>query len=113
MNEKYYRFDLNGYDMFQYTTYDKDGKYGWHMDTRLDKGNDQQTRKLSMTLLLNDDFEGGDFMINEGSEQKPTKVEMKKGRAIFFPSFMIHQVTPVTSGIRKSLVVWVVGPKFK
>jgi PKHD-type hydroxylase len=32
---------------------------------------------------------------------------------IIFPSFMIHRVAPVTKGKRKSVVVWVTGPKFK
>jgi PKHD-type hydroxylase len=32
---------------------------------------------------------------------------------IFFPSFMLHEVKPVTEGLRKSIVVWVEGPKFK
>jgi PKHD-type hydroxylase len=114
-NERYYQFDLNGYDSFQYTTYDKTGKYGWHMDTAMgiDPRNNQQTRKLSLILALNDDFVGGEFQINVGEEKKPDIVPMKKGKAIIFPSFMIHQVTPVKKGIRKSLVVWVQGPKFR
>jgi PKHD-type hydroxylase len=70
-------------------------------------------RKLSLSLLLNDDFEGGEFHINQGNEKQPIIVPTKKGRAILFPSFMIHRVTPVTKGIRRSLVVWVLGPKFQ
>jgi PKHD-type hydroxylase len=114
-NERYYQFDLNGYESFQYTTYDKTGKYGWHMDTAIGvaPGNMQQTRKLSLTLCLNDDYVGGEFQINTGNEKEPETLPRKKGRAFIFPSFMIHQVTPVKKGVRKSLVVWVVGPKFK
>ena len=41
------------------------------------------------------------------------EVITKYGRAVLFPSFLCHRVKPVTKGIRKSLVVWVVGPKFK
>ena len=73
------------------------------------------TRKLSIGMLLNEpgvDFDGGDFMINTSREKNSYKLEMKKGRLVFFPSFMLHTVTPVTRGIRKSLVVWVTGPKF-
>ena len=40
------------------------------------------------------------------------EVITKYGRAVLFPSFLCHRVKPVTKGIRKSLVVWVVGPKF-
>lgn len=115
-NEKYYNFDLNGYSDIQYTTYDsnKIGRYDWHTDIGFgelfDKNSD--TRKLSLTLNLNDDYEGGEFEINVGKESNPIKCETKKGRAIIFPSFVVHRVTPVTKGVRKSLVIWVVGPKF-
>ena len=63
-----------------------------------------------MTLLLNDDFEGGDFEINLS---QPEKIDVRKGRAIFFPSHILHRVTPVTKGTRKSLVIWVEGPRWK
>jgi PKHD-type hydroxylase len=66
-----------------------------------------------MTLCLNENYEGGYFQINVGKESEPLFIQAKKGRAIFFPSFMIHRVTPVTLGTRRSLVVWVLGPKFK
>ena len=113
-NEQYYNFHLNGYYQFQYTTYDANGRYDWHTDMSFGQkyGSDAEPRKLSMSLLLNDDFEGGEFEINSGKEEEADKVPMYKGRVVLFPSFMIHRVTPVTKGIRKSLVVWVVGPKF-
>lgn len=114
-NEQFYNFHLNGYGSFQYTTYDQNGRYDWHTDVAFDKnfGNDAQPRKLSLTLLLNDDFEGGEFQINTGKEETPVIVPMHKGRAVLFPSFMIHRVTPITKGVRKSLVVWTLGPKFQ
>jgi PKHD-type hydroxylase len=117
MNKQYYGFDLNGYLSFQYTTYtaEEKGRYDWHTDMSFGKayGDDVEPRKLSMTLLLNEDFEGGEFQINMSKEDSPEIVHVPKGRAIFFPSFMIHRVTPVTRGIRKSMVVWVLGPKFR
>ena len=92
--------------------------YDWHKDMieGSTRGDDMLfTRKLSMVLLLNDpsEFEGGQFQINTGSEKRATEVVMKKGRLVAFPSWVIHRVLPVTSGIRQSLVVWGVGPKFK
>lgn len=114
-NEMFFGFTLNGYDSFQYTTYDaeKNGNYGWHMDMNLgSRTEDFEPRKLSMTLLLNDDFEGGNFEIALGDQTHPTVLPAKKGRALLFPSFVLHRVTPITKGIRRSLVVWCVGPKF-
>ena len=74
------------------------------------------TRKLSLTFLLSEpnvDFEGGDFQIVLAQENQAQTIEMKKGRIIAFPSFVLHRVTPVTKGERKSIVIWVEGPKFK
>jgi len=115
-NESYYNFNLNGFSTFQYTTYtaEQQGRYDWHTDMIFSSHyrDEFQTRKLSITLLLNDDFEGGEFQINIGKESNPTIVPVPKGRAIFFPSFLLHRVTSITKGIRKSIVVWVLGPKF-
>ncbi len=113
----FYGFNLNGYEWFQYTTYRAEdrGRYDWHADMEFGTSHapDIESRKLSLTLCLNDDFEGGQFQINSGREEIPIIVPAPKGRVIAFPSFMIHRVTPVTKGIRRSLVVWVVGPKFQ
>ena len=75
----------------------------------------QETRKLTLILLLSEpdvDFTGGELQINTGREEHAKTVEMLRGRIVAFPSFMIHQVKPVITGIRKSIVVWIEGPKF-
>jgi PKHD-type hydroxylase len=119
LNDQFYNLNLNGYDAFQYTSYDsaESGTYDWHIDTHLGHenlpSNMHEPRKLSLSLLLNDpekDYEGGDFLVNDGQEKK---VEFKKGRAVAFPSWLLHKVSPVTKGFRKSLVIWVTGPKWQ
>jgi PKHD-type hydroxylase len=117
VNDRYYNFNLNGYSTYQYGTYDSDhaAQYNWHMDTFFGPivekfSAEHETRKLSLSLLLNDNFEGGEFQMNLG--ETPETIEFKKGRILLFPSFLTHRVARVTSGIRKSLVVWVTGPKF-
>lgn len=116
VNDRFYNFNLNGYEMIQYTTYNENdkGEYKWHMDASVQEPivDNGMHRKLSMTFLLNDDFEGGEFQLNTGRQEFPETVPCRKGRAIFFPSFMLHRVTPVTKGTRRSLVIWVIGPKF-
>jgi PKHD-type hydroxylase len=124
LNERFYEFNLNGFESFQYTVYNANkknpGKYDYHMDTimGLDKPIEMlETRKLSISLILSDpdEYEGGDFYIQTGSpdQDKLLKMEQVKGRCLAFPSFMIHGVAPVTKGTRRSIVVWVEGPKFK
>lgn len=123
INEEYYGFDLYGYDTFQYTVYDgmNQGHYDWHSDLLygIDLGDTLHssiTRKLTMVMLLNEpdvDFTGGEFQLNVGRESEAATINMKKGSVILFPSFVLHRVKPVLSGVRKSLVIWVEGPKFR
>ena len=58
---------------------------------------------------LNFDFEGGDFEIRGKDDRVP---KLEEGSIIVFPSFLEHRVTPVTEGIRYSLVSWFVGPPY-
>lgn len=114
INDESYNFDLVGFDKFQYAEYNHDGsKYNAHMDCFLGKKDVNLIRKLSLSLLLSDpekDFDGGKLEIST-SQFRDTK--QKKGTIVLFPSFILHRVTPVTRGNRKSIVVWVLGPKFK
>ena len=94
--------------------------FDWHSDLLygLSLGNtkNQDTRKLSVVMLLNEpdvDFTGGDFLVTTGKERYAEKIQFQKGMLLAFPSFMIHKVTPILSGVRKSLVIWVEGPKFR
>lgn len=115
MNDRWYNMDLNGYEFFQYTTYgeEEQGRYDWHMDMHLADSRDQyQPRKFSLSLMLNDDYEGGELQFNVDGEYAPQVAQKKVGRVIAFPSYIFHRVTPVVKGTRKSIVVWVVGPKF-
>lgn len=125
VNSDFYRYDLTGFDSFQYTVYSNTGDtYGFHQDMIMGNKfpNDMNVlpRKLSFSLLLSDEneFEGGEFEFLFGDKDvdgvKDTRrVAQKRGRAIAFPSWMLHQVAPIKSGVRKSLVFWVIGPKFK
>ena len=120
INNQYYNFNLNGYESFQYTEYEshENGKYDFHMDTIMGANIPRdmiEMRKLSVTMCVNEpgeEYEGGEFQINSSSENKLETIPTKKGRMILFPSFMLHRVAPVTKGKRKSVVVWVTGPKF-
>lgn len=105
------------YDI-QYTEYHAEDKgfYNEHMDTFFGEG-EKQHRKLSMTIQLSDskDYEGGDFIFNDGCVNiHPAQEELRmKGTVLVFPSIFLHQVNPVTKGIRKSLVSWIEGPAWR
>jgi PKHD-type hydroxylase len=113
MNSRYFGYDLKGIaEGIQYTVYNEQGDhYDWHVDSKAREN--IPTRKLSLSLLLSDpsSFEGGDLEIwNSGGRMI---AERKRGHITAFPSYSLHKVHPVTSGVRKSLVCWVSGPQFK
>lgn len=117
LNKRFYNYDLWGTDVIQFASYDSkiQGKYDFHMDVTLGSRRDEQShaRKLSATLLLNDSFTGGNFEFNIERETTSVPAELNAGSLIIFPSYLLHRVTTVTSGCRKSLVAWILGPAFR
>jgi len=120
-----WNFDWDWNEASQFTIYNKDGYYGWHVDqgfNNIDHKNKNingKTRKLSLTLQLTDktEYEGGDFQFKwlvEDEIETITVDDAKDiGTIIIFPSFIHHQVMPITKGKRESLVNWSIGPPFK
>jgi PKHD-type hydroxylase len=112
-NFNLWKFDINHFkDSIQYTEYhsDNNGHYSWHMDLAPYPLN---TRKISITVQLSDpsEYEGGDLQIKHGDGELTLPKE--KGTVLLFPSYLLHRVTPVTKGVRKSLVLWVGGSTFR
>ena len=111
-NSRYFGFELTGFDsQMQVARYDaaREGGYDWHIDF----GPGAQSRKLSLSVQLSkpDAYEGGDLEFDVGLG--PKSAGRACGLAIAFPSFIRHRVTPVTRGVRCSLVAWLSGPRFR
>ena len=114
-----WNFNIDAAEEMQITKYDVGGYYEYHYDGNgITKYNDPKnkflhgkTRKLSMTIVLNDDYEGGEFTFLNSLSQD--LIKEKAGTIITFPSYMVHKVNPITKGTRYSLVVWFVGEPFK
>ena len=111
-----WNFDIQGVQPLQLSKYTVGEKYSWHMDY----DHKEQARKLTFNVVLNDDYEGGDFQFSWGSPSAPYKKRVINeeamkipGRIVVFPSYYYHRVTPVTKGVRYSLTGWAWGPPFK
>jgi len=102
---------LYGTEPLQYTEYDSKyhGFYKPHIDAS-DK-RDPLVRSLSFTIQISpeDAYVGGDVLIYCGNNV--ITANKKCGTITFFESTILHEVTPVTSGFRKSLVGWILGPR--
>tara|TARA_R110002012_G_scaffold93522_4_gene226722 strand:+ start:1981 stop:2643 length:663 start_codon:yes stop_codon:yes gene_type:complete len=127
-------FKITGQEDLQFTKYEGEGKYDWHIDGWSDATSKRKfdfnppknlmktnfpnlidtTRKLSCSVLLNDDFSGGEFdtayLDVDPLEIKKQEIKPKQGDMIFFPSYLAHRVRPIRVGTRYSLVVWFAGP---
>ena len=88
----------------------------WHIDSHFEPYDNGMIRKLSFTVILNTDYEGGEFDITVPNPKNiDTQITYEKpniGDLILFPSHIWHKVRPVKSGVRKSLVGWVLGNPF-
>lgn len=89
-------------------------KPGDHYIRHMDYGPVAVTRKLSLITQLSDpdDYEGGDVLIDVG-DVKLFSASREQGSHTIFPSFLLHEVTPVTRGKRWALVAWMEGPPFR
>ena len=113
-----WNFEISAAEDYQISKYEVGDFYSTHMDclgTNSTKWiqNDNsilhnKTRKISMSLILNDDYEGGELILFDVGAMK-----QEVGTMIFFPSFLPHEVTPVTKGTRYSLVMWFLGTPWR
>lgn len=136
INRANFLYDITDIDngTLQYTHYKEGQFYSWHSDTVLDTYHKPQVkfastvsrgqediiqtgeyvRKLSFTLQLSDptDYRGGEveFLDSEGQRFLAPK---QRGTMIVFDSRTRHRVRKVKEGLRKSIVGWVVGPRWK
>jgi predicted 2-oxoglutarate/Fe(II)-dependent dioxygenase YbiX len=86
----------SGYELLKY---DKFNFYSEHVDSFK-----KIPRSISCSLILNDDFKGGEFSFFN----KKILYDLKKGSAIVFPSNFLypHSILPVKKGTRFSIVTW-------
>jgi Rps23 Pro-64 3,4-dihydroxylase Tpa1-like proline 4-hydroxylase len=135
-NRENFLYDLTCVDAenLQYTQYGEGQYYNWHIDAGIDvchkpqiitssatnlaqdqiTVNGEYVRKLSFTLQLSDpeDYRGGEVQFMDPCG-KSYFMPKQRGTIAFFDSRASHRVRKVKSGMRKSIVGWVVGPRWK
>ena len=84
------------------------GHYDWHVDA----GNGTvATRKISFTAQLSssDSYTGCDLVVDDHGNK--IQAVRERGSISLFPSYMPHVVTPIETGDRYALVIWIHGPR--
>lgn len=135
-NRENFLYDLTAIDgeSIQYTQYGTGQFYDWHIDAGIDTAYKPQhivssganisedlvtvqgeyVRKLSFALQLSgpEDYTGGEVQFMDNN-RKTYFTPKQRGTLILFDSRTPHRVRKVKSGMRKSLVGWIVGPRWK
>lgn len=129
-NRDNFGYELTGWDQgsLQYTKYEEGQYYNWHKDDGMAnmfkpsgnleedfiKKNSSLIRKLSITLQLSthEDYKGGEVQFLEDN-RKTFFAPKNKGTVIVFDSRLPHRCKKIISGERRSIVGWVVGPKWR
>lgn len=114
-NANSFGFQLDDLDAFQFTSYtgDRLGHYGDHIDLFL-VSDSEKDRKLSFVIQLSNPlaYVGGDLRIHCDNHPNPTEMRLQ-GSMVMFASFLQHGVSPVTYGLRHSLVGWASGDRLR
>ena len=107
---KYFNYEIDGIETAQIIHYKAPSNgYGYHIDIGPD--GTAATRKISMTLALNNEYDGGELCFRTSDNASCTRPQI--GEIVAFSSFIAHQVKPVTKGDRYVVVAWFTGPPFR
>jgi SM-20-related protein len=119
--EDYFKTPLSRPQEPRFLYYTKGGFFKRHVDKGMNPQNPQEVkdRKVSAIVFLNDEsdtpgddcYTGGSFIIYgilniPRFESHGFKVSGTAGMLIAFRSELIHEVTPVTSGVRYTVADW-------
>jgi len=117
-NDDFFQFNISRLTYLQFAEYNANelAEYKAHHDVFWMNGDPVYHRKLSAVIQLSpeDSYTGGEFeIVDSGVKHRPPADDVRKqGTILYMPSFLLHQVKPVTSGIRYSLVAWFDGKKW-
>ena len=114
INSREFNFNLyylQDPDILNYNIYDKNSEYGWHIDAQ--PGHEEDTKLTVLINLSDEPYEGGEFEIWNGSSPVIVSDFSKPGDIIMFRSHFLHMVRPVKKGKRKTLSIFMVGPRLQ
>jgi len=115
VNQGVFKFDIEMPDKeLKLIKYEKGDFFGWHTDFN---AGDCSTRKLVALIQLTDPSEYEGLETQFGIQDKDTKewytMNKLKGSLTIFPTFMCHNVTPITKGTRYVIQELFIGNHFR
>ena len=112
-NAVHFDYDISHIEhSLQLIHYPSDAEVPGHYDWHVDAGNGTvATRKISFTAQLSnsDSYTGCDLVVDDHGNK--IQAVRERGSISLFPSYMPHVVTPIKTGNRYALVIWIHGPR--
>ena len=105
----YNLFNPNNKGLYQCYNSKLKNEYKWHNDI-----SNQPLSDIKLTVVINlstKKYTGGDFQLHLDGEQSIKQIN-ESGNIIMFKSILPHRVLPLLTGERKSLTLFLEGPRF-
>jgi len=80
-------------ERFRFYRYTSGQYFKWHQDGYYCRNNNEIS-ELTFLMYLNDDYQGGETTFNWGT------IKPEIGMLLIFPHFLLHQGSPVESGVK-------------
>lgn len=102
------------FEKFILSKYDLGQGFDVHQDVSQNSflGDSEHDRKITIIVLLDNNYEGGDFFIHDVGLDAPFLITLQPGDVLLMPSFYEHSMRDITTGQRVSLTTWILGPRW-
>lgn len=109
--ERHFDIPLRGHEIPHYLLYNAGDFFAAHRDRPSSDASDLATRRVSVVIFLNDDFRGGELRFFGLLDGPPWDAigfpcPAEAGLLVAFRSDVLHEVAPVTSGVRGTIATW-------
>lgn len=109
--------DIDSIQPLIYQEYNSNYKSEWQVDQHYELYKENNLRKISFKVFLNDNFEGGEFDLDFLGPNKEKRFQtfdnsISANTSLFFHSYNWYRINPIKSGIMKTLSGFILGPKY-
>jgi hypothetical protein len=97
---------------FTILRYEKGQEFKKHRDSGVHENIKKRYKTLIIQLSNFDDYDGGELVVWDNNDETETICDKDIGNMILFPSKLLHQAKPVTSGTRYAMTFFLTDDHF-
>jgi len=113
INKLTYKYELDE-DNFECLIHKFQNGQGYCFHRDINKYRPYCKLAASVQLSRSEEYSGGDLIFFENEDPRShNTIKKERGAITVFPSFCVHKVSTVTTGIRYSMILFFYGPPFR